>query len=77
MSTNESGAMKKIPWSTPRIREFAPVGQHSEDRRHPDIQQYAVWALRARRQASEATTASARAIHLGIAEDYERKAGMR
>ncbi|MDB5575522.1 MAG: hypothetical protein JWR80_698 [Bradyrhizobium sp.] len=35
---------------------------------------YVKWAARARRQAEEATTDAARAIHLGIAEEYERKA---
>jgi len=78
MSTNQNArATTRILWSTPRISEVAPDARHPDAGRHPDTQQYVAWAARARRQADEATTDTARAIHLGIAEDYERKAGIR
>jgi hypothetical protein len=35
---------------------------------------YLKWAARARRQAEEATTETARRIHLDIAREYEAKA---
>lgn len=38
------------------------------------IEQCRIWAERARRQAEEATTPTARAIHIAIAEEYEAKA---
>lgn len=78
MSTDHGRrATTRILWSTPRITEFAPDVQRSDGQRYPDTRQYIAWAARARRQANEATTDTARAIHLGIAEDYERKAGLR
>jgi hypothetical protein len=78
MSTNQNArATTRILWSTPRISELAPDARHPDAQRYPDTQQYVAWAARARRQANEATTDTARAIHLGIAEDYERKAGIR
>ncbi len=40
----------------------------------PTREQYLAWAARARRQADEASTSTARAIHLEIARDYEAKA---
>ncbi|CAN5583908.1 hypothetical protein BH10PSE14_BH10PSE14_40460 [soil metagenome] len=40
----------------------------------PDTAQYEAWASRARRLADEATTDAARALHIGIAEEYEAKA---
>ncbi|MEG3147561.1 hypothetical protein U1839_23160 [Sphingomonas sp. RT2P30] len=39
----------------------------------PDKAQYEAWARRARTLAAEATTETARAIHIAIAEDYEAK----
>ncbi len=42
--------------------------------KQPSREQYAVWAARARRQAGEATTDMARALHLEIARDYDAKA---
>jgi hypothetical protein len=41
----------------------------------PDKAQYLDWAAKARGQADDATTPAARALHLGIAADYEAKAG--
>jgi len=40
----------------------------------PDKAQYLAWAAKARGQAEDATTPAARALHLGIAADYEAKA---
>jgi hypothetical protein len=40
----------------------------------PDKAQYEAWARRARDLASRATTDTARALHVAIAEDYEAKA---
>ena len=40
----------------------------------PTKKQYLAWATRARTQAEEATTPTARAIHLEIAKEYETKA---
>lgn len=36
---------------------------------------YLKWAARARQQADDATTETARTIHLDIAREYEAKAG--
>ena len=41
--------------------------------KQPSREQYAAWAERARRQAGEATTDMARALHLEIAREYEAK----
>jgi hypothetical protein len=40
----------------------------------PDKAQYIAWAAKARGQADDATTPAARALHLGIAAEYEAKA---
>lgn len=40
----------------------------------PSKEQYLAWADKARRQAEDATTQAARAIHLEIAADYDAKA---
>lgn len=40
----------------------------------PDKPQYLAWAAKARGQADDATTASARAIHLELAAGYDAKA---
>ena len=40
----------------------------------PDKAQYLAWAAKARGQADDATTPAARALHLGIAVEYEAKA---
>lgn len=46
----------------------------STERPPPDRAQYESWARRARVLAAEATTDTARMIHIIIAEDYEAKA---
>ncbi|MES2043768.1 MAG: hypothetical protein V4475_07810 [Pseudomonadota bacterium] len=43
-------------------------------RKMPDKAQYLAWAAKARGQADDATTATARAIHLELAAGYEAKA---
>lgn len=61
-SADKPGTLKPR-WSAPQVRKV-----------DIDRPPYEVWAARARRQAGEATTATARAIHLGIAEEYDGKA---
>jgi hypothetical protein len=62
MENYQTGKPARMSWSTPRISDFTS-----------NRPQYEAWAARARRQADEATTETARTIHLGIAEEYERK----